>query len=76
MVKVSGVPYDVDLPEGVSPVVTTDKVLDNLANHMYDVGYNTAIDICVMHLEQLHQVHKEMHNYYLFASKQLKSKRK
>lgn len=76
MVKVSGVPYDVDLPEGVKPVVTTDKVLDELADKMYNIGYNFAIDTCIAHLEQLHHTHKELHNYYRFAAIQLQSKRK
>jgi hypothetical protein len=76
MVKVSGVPYEVDLPEDVNLVATTDKVLDELADKMYNIGYNFAIDTCIAHLEQLHQTHKELHNYYRFAAIQLQSKRK
>lgn len=76
MVKVSGVPYEVDLPEEVNLVATTDKVLDELADKMYNIGYNYAIDTSVAHLEQLHQLHKDMHNYYLLAANQLKLKRR
>jgi hypothetical protein len=68
MVKVSGVPYDVELPNKDS--------FNALADKMFDCGYSTALDLAVAYLEHMHQQHKEMHNYYRVAAENLKLKLK
>jgi hypothetical protein len=68
MVKVSGVPYDVSLP--------SKDPFNDLADKMFDTGYSTALDLAVAYLEQMHQQHKEMHNYYRVAAENLKLKLK
>jgi hypothetical protein len=68
MVKVSGVPYDVELPNK--------DPFNALADKMFDCGYNTALDLAVSYLETMHQQHKEMHNYYRLAAENLKLKLK
>jgi hypothetical protein len=68
MVKVSGVPYDVELPNK--------DPFEALADKMYASGYNTALDLAIAYLETMHQQHKEMHNYYRLAAENLKLKLK
>jgi hypothetical protein len=77
MVRVSGVPYDVNLPgDGTDlqiPKKEDDHKLGLEAKAYYD-GLRFGIEQAIAYLEIMHQTHKELHNYYGFAARQLREK--
>lgn len=70
MVKVSGVPYDVELP-----TKEEESKIGMEARAYYD-GLRFGIESAVAYLEFMHEAHKQVHNYYKLAAIQLKEKLK
>jgi hypothetical protein len=70
MVRVSGVPYDVDLD---LPKKDDEPQLGLEARAYFD-GVRFGIGAAIAYLEFMHETHKELHNYYKFAAVQLKEK--
>ena len=64
MVKVSGVPYDVD-PSDIK--VSVSEIQRQATNY--------GIDIAIQYLNELHKMHDNMHSYYKFAALQLENKK-
>lgn len=64
MVKVSGVPYDVD-PSDIK--VSVSEIQKQAMNH--------GIDMAIQYLNELHKMHESMHSYYKFAAMQLENKK-
>lgn len=73
MVKVSGVPYDVELPGMDLPSKEDEPNLGIEAKAYYD-GLRFGMEQAVAYLEFMHETHKELHNYYKLAAVQLKEK--
>lgn len=70
MVRVSGVPYDVDLE---LPSKEDESKLGLEAKAYFD-GVRFGIEQVITYLEFMHETHKELHNYYKFAAVQLREK--
>lgn len=70
MVRVSGVPYEVDIE---LPKKEDEPKLGLEAKAYYD-GLRFGIEQAIAYLELMHQTHKELHNYYGFAARQLREK--
>ena len=64
MVKVSGVPYDVD-PSDIKVSVS----------EIQKQAMNQGIDMAIQYLNELHKMHDNMHSYYKFAALQLENKK-
>jgi Na+/phosphate symporter len=64
MVKVSGVPYDVD-PSDIKVSVS----------EIQKQAMNQGLDIAIEYLNELHKMHESIHNYYKFAAKELENKK-
>jgi hypothetical protein len=64
MVKVSGVPYDVD-PSDIKVSVS----------EIQKQAMNQGIDMAIQYLNELHKMHESMHSYYKFAALQLENKK-
>jgi hypothetical protein len=70
MVRVSGVPYEVDIE---LPKKEDEPKLGLEAKAYYD-GVRFGMEQAIAYLQILDQVHKEFHNYYGFAARQLREK--
>ena len=64
MVKVSGVPYDVD-PSDIK--VSVSEIQSQATNY--------GIDIAIQYLNELHKMHESLHSFYKFAARELESKK-
>jgi Na+/phosphate symporter len=64
MVKVSGVPYDVD-PSDIKVSVS----------EIQKQAMNQGIDIAIEYLNELHKMHESLHSFYKFAAKELENKK-
>jgi Na+/phosphate symporter len=64
MVKVSGVPYDVD-PSDIKVSVS----------EIQKQAMNQGIDMAIQYLNELHKMHESMHSYYKFAAMALEAKK-
>lgn len=64
MVKVSGVPYDVD-PSDIQVSVS----------EIQRQAMNKGIDIAITYLNELHKTHESLHSFYKFAALQLENKK-
>lgn len=64
MVKVSGVPYDVD-PSDIKVSVS----------EIQKQATNQGIDIAIAYLNELHKTHESLHSFYKFAALQLENKK-
>ena len=64
MVKVSGVPYDVD-PKDITVSVS----------EIQKQAMNQGIDIAIAYLNELHKTHESLHSLYKFAALQLENKK-
>lgn len=64
MVKVSGVPYDVD-PKDITVSVS----------EIQKQAMNQGIDIAIAYLNELHKTHESLHSFYKFAALQLENKK-
>jgi uncharacterized protein YlxP (DUF503 family) len=64
MVRVSGVPYDVD-PSDIQVSVS----------EIQRQAMNQGIDIAIAYLNELHKTHENLHSFYKFAASQLENKK-
>ena len=64
MVKVSGVPYDVD-PSDIQVSVS----------EIQRQAMNQGLDIAIAYLNELHKTHESLHSFYKFAALQLENKK-
>ena len=64
MVRVSGVPYDVD-PSDIQVSVS----------EIQRQSLNQGIDIAITYLNELHKTHENLHSFYKFAAMQLENKK-
>ena len=77
MVRVSGVPYDVE-PEAIKPAKKELSQSDTFYLIMEDahkVGVNKGLDIAIAYLNELHKTHENLHSFYKFAASQLENKK-
>ena len=64
MLKVSGVPYDVD-PSDIKVSVS----------EIQKQAMNQGLDIAIEYLNELHKMHENLHSFYKFAAKELENKK-